>query len=244
MNGGTEAKRSIPYDELAAHYRSVSAARAAYLRAVEEIIIRRIAGNAASLLDVGSADGHRAMRIAQSAHISNVVLVEPSASMRNLCRQNTQAVVWPLRAEELPEAEERFSVITCLWNVLGHVETNQKRLAALTRMRRLLSDDGVIFIDVNNRYNAVNYGVLPTVGRMLYDFIAPSETNGDAQVTWRFGEQQIRSPTHVFTPREIAKLLYDADLIVKQKFAVDYRTGHVRGSTLAGQLLFELGKNA
>ena len=100
--------------------------------------------------------------------------------MRKLCRQNTQAAIWPLRAEELPEAEDRFSVITCLWNVLGHIETNQKRLAALARMRRLLSDDGVIFIDVNNRYNAVNYGVLPTVGRMLYDFIVPSETNGDA----------------------------------------------------------------
>ena len=110
--------------------------------------------------------------------------------MRKLCRQGTQAVIWPLRAEELPEVEDRFSVITCLWNVLGHVETNQKRLTALTRMRRLLSDDGVIFIDVNNRYNAVNYGVLPTIGRMLYDFIAPAETNGNAQVTWRFGEQQ------------------------------------------------------
>ena len=70
MNGETEAKRSIPYDELAAHYRSVSAARAAYLRAVEEIIIRRIAGNANSLLDVGlrrrpSGDAHCTV----SAHI-------------------------------------------------------------------------------------------------------------------------------------------------------------------------------
>lgn len=243
MNGATEGERSIPYDELAAHYRSVSAARAAYLRAIEEIIIQRITGAASSLLDVGSADGHRAMRIAESAHISNVVLVEPSAGMRKLCGQRTQAVIWPLRAEELPDAEDRFSVITCLWNVLGHIETNQKRLTALTRMRRLLGDDGVIFIDVNNRYNAVNYGVLPTVGRMLYDLVAPSETNGDAQVTWTFGAQRIQSPTHVFTPREIATLLRDAGLIVKQKFAVDYRTGQVRRSTFAGQLLFELGKN-
>ena len=243
MNGATEATRSLPYDELAAHYRSVSADRAVYLRAIEEIIIRRIAGNADSLLDVGSADGHRAMRIAGLAHISSVVLVEPSAGMRKFCQQNTQAEIWPVRAEELPEAESRFSVITCLWNVLGHIETNQKRLTALARMRRLIRDDGVIFVDVNNRYNAMNYGVLPTVGRMLHDLVAPSETNGDAKVTWTFGEQQIRSPTHVFTPREVAKLLYDADLSIKQKFAVDYRTGQVRGSTFAGQLLFELTKN-
>ena len=133
MNGATEATRSIPYDELAAHYRSVSADRAVYLRAIEEIIIRRIAGNADSLLDVGSADGHRAMRIAGLAHISSVVLVEPSAGMRKFCQQNTQAEIWPVRAEELPEAESRFSVITCLWNVLGHIETNQKRTHSISK---------------------------------------------------------------------------------------------------------------
>ena len=185
MTGANETDRLTPYDELAPSYGFVSAARDAYLRAVDEIIVSRIAGNANSLLDVGSADGHRAMRIAKSARISNVILVEPSAGMRNLCLKNTSAEIWPHRAEELPETEDRFSVITCLWNVLGHVETNQKRLTALVKMRRLLSDDGVIFMDVNNRYNALNYGLLPTVGRMLYDWIAPSETNGDAQVTWR-----------------------------------------------------------
>ena len=69
MNGGTEAKRSIPYDELAAHYPSVSAARAAYLRAVKEIIIRKIAGNADSLLDVGSADGGRCASHSQRTYL-------------------------------------------------------------------------------------------------------------------------------------------------------------------------------
>ena len=130
MTGANETDRLTPYDELAPSYGFVSAARDAYLRAVDEIIVSRIAGNANSMLDVGSADGHRAMRIADSARISNVILVEPSAGMRNLCLQNTRAEIWPHRAEELPETEDRFSVITCLWNVLGHIETNQMRMVA------------------------------------------------------------------------------------------------------------------
>jgi 2-polyprenyl-3-methyl-5-hydroxy-6-metoxy-1,4-benzoquinol methylase len=233
---------STPYDALAANYRSVSAARAAYLDAVEKIVIRLIAPNADSLLDIGSGDGHRAMRIAMAKNISNVVLVEPSHNMREFCRRNTPARIWSISAEELPAAADRFAVITCLWNVLGHIDNNQKRLTALKKMRLLLRDGGVMFIDVNNRYNAVTYGLLPTLGRMLYDVLAPSETNGDAQVTWRVGENAIQSPSHFFTPREIRKLLDDASLVVKQRFVLDYHTGKIRRSEFAGQLLFQVGK--
>jgi 2-polyprenyl-3-methyl-5-hydroxy-6-metoxy-1,4-benzoquinol methylase len=242
MEQELQTQPSTPYDALAANYRSVSAARAAYLDAVEKIIVRLIAPDADSLMDVGSGDGHRAMRIAMSKHISNVVLVEPSHNMREFCRRNTQARIWSISAEELPEIEDQFAVITCLWNVLGHIENNQKRLAALKKMRLLLRGDGIMFIDVNNRYNAVTYGLLPTLGRMLYDVLAPSETNGDAQVTWRFGEKSIQSPSHFFTPREIRKLLDGAGLVVKQRFILDYRTGKIRRSEFAGQLLFQVGK--
>jgi 2-polyprenyl-3-methyl-5-hydroxy-6-metoxy-1,4-benzoquinol methylase len=243
MNSEIEAEKQEPYDALAVHYRAVSEARAAYLNAVERILIQRIPEDASSLLDVGAGDGHRTLRLAQARNISNVVLAEPSREMRALCRrQNTGAEIWPVRAEDLPDVESRFSVITCLWNVLGHVEGREKRLAALRRMRVLLEDDGVIFIDLNNRYNAVNYGPLRTFGRMLYDAVIPSATNGDVHVTWHVGNGSIHSTSHVFTPREIAGLLHDAGLIIKQRFVVDYRTGELRRSVFAGQLLFELGK--
>ena len=173
MHSEIEAEKQAPYDALAVHYRAVSEARAAYLNAVEQILFQRIPKDASSLLDVGAGDGHRAMRLAKARNISNLVLAEPSHEMRRLCRQNTDAEIWPVRAEELPEADSRFSVITCLWNVLGHVEGREKRLTALRRMRVLLDDDGVMFIDLNNRYNAVNYGPLQTFGRMLYDAVAP-----------------------------------------------------------------------
>ena len=101
MNCAIEDERSIPYDELAAHYRSVSAIRTAYLRAVDEIIIRRIAGNAdSSWMSGPPTTANERCALQKSAHIPNVVLVEPSAGTRKLCRQNTPAEIWPLRAEE------------------------------------------------------------------------------------------------------------------------------------------------
>ena len=56
-------------------------------------------------------------------------------------------------AEDLP-ANERFDVITCLWNVLGSVVDSDRRLRALKKMGSLLTEHGRLFVDVNNRYNA------------------------------------------------------------------------------------------
>ena len=78
--------------------------------------------------------------------------------------------VWRARAEELAsggfESAERFDVITCLWNVLGHVPTAEKRLHALSAIASLLTPNGRFFLDVNHRYNARSYGVFPTAATM------------------------------------------------------------------------------
>jgi 2-polyprenyl-3-methyl-5-hydroxy-6-metoxy-1,4-benzoquinol methylase len=71
-----------------------------------------------------------------------------------------------------------FDAILCLWNVLGHIESNQKRLTALKNMKGLLSPKGTIFIDVNNRYNANSYGYFRTLGRLLFDVIHPPKKRG------------------------------------------------------------------
>ena len=53
---------------------------------------------------------------------------------------------------------ETFDVITCLWNVLGHVREFENRVRAMRAMKKLLSPEGRCFIDVNHRYNARAYG--------------------------------------------------------------------------------------
>lgn len=231
------------YDALAPHYREHSNKKAAYLEAVERIVIQRIPPGARSLLDVGAGDGVRAVRIAQARQISTLVLAEPCEAMIALCRQQPATEVWPVAAEALPETSQRFDVITCLWNVLGHVSDHAARVTALQNMRRLLAENGVIFFDVNNRYNARSYGWLEIVRRIFQDLLNPSEAHGDASFDWHIDGKTIRAMGHVFKPGEVANLVCEAELKVNRRYVVDYQTGQQLRFVFGGQLLCEVGKD-
>ncbi|MDQ3919151.1 MAG: class I SAM-dependent methyltransferase, partial [Acidobacteriota bacterium] len=201
-----EGPRASAYDALAPHYRAYSQAKKDYLRAVNEIVTSRLPAGTHSLLDVGAGDGVRARDIARALGVQRLVLAEPSPAMADLCRRLNCVEVWQIGAEELPESAQKFDAVTCLWNVLGHVETQAKRLAALQRMRALLADGGLVFLDVNNRCNARAYGTLKTAARALFDLVSPTEANGDVSFEWQVGGRRIRARGHVFTPREVESL--------------------------------------
>jgi SAM-dependent methyltransferase len=217
--------------------------RAEYLNAVDQLLIRYISAGADSLLDVGAGDGLRAARLAESRQFQTLVLVDPSEVMATFCRQRNATEVWSTAAEELPESDHRFDVITCLWNVLGHVPDHKSRLTALRRMGSLLTEGGQIFLDVNNRYNARAYGWLPTLGRVLYDKVRPSVTNGDVKFSWHVDDSVIQTRGHVFTPGEMANLINRSGLKIGRRFTVDYQTGELRQTIFAGQLLYELRRD-
>ena len=93
-----------------------------------------------------------------------------------------------MRAEELHLVEAEFDVITCLWNVLGHIFPAASRAEVLRQFARLVSPQGRIFVDVHHRYNARHYGAIPTALRFLHDRLRWSETNGDVVVAWDVGQ--------------------------------------------------------
>src|SRR6266849_2953412 len=126
----------VAYDAFAPHFKSYSETRKRYLRKVEEIVALHL-GNVRSMLDVGAGDGNRALRIARSANVTRLVLMEPSAGMRALCRQDTE--IWACDALEVPDQSSAFEVITCLWNVLGHVSGAEQRRLVLAKLKRLLA---------------------------------------------------------------------------------------------------------
>jgi SAM-dependent methyltransferase len=249
------------YDRLAAHYADLSHRRELYLRGVEREIISRIPKGSRSLLDVGAGDGIRALRIASQMRIERVVLVEPSKEMAS--RSGKLAEVWPVRAEDLlldtadenrracgPGTDEgvrphtilsnsiteRFDIITCLWNVLGHIPTEAKRLSALTAIAGLLAPQGLFFLDVNHRYNVSSYGVLPTSARWIHDLFSPGETNGDVLANW--GEAGISTYGHVFTHSEIMRLCGAARLDLEERLVIDYDDGRIRRFAFEGNLLY------
>src|ERR1700747_3407385 len=111
-----------------------------------------------------------------------------------------RAEVWPIRAEDLDRGcaekvgqehracgpwtdenvspnvtSQQFDIITCLWNVLGHVPTPEKRLRALRAVARLLAPHSRFFLDVNHRYNLSCYGILPTSARWIRDLFSAAE---------------------------------------------------------------------
>jgi SAM-dependent methyltransferase len=229
------------YDTLAPHYRHISQARAAYLSAVNQVILSRISAGARSLLDVGAGDGVRAMQIASAANLSTVVLVEPSEKMARLCSASGTTEVWQINAEEIA-ATPSFDVVTCLWNVLGHIPTSVRRLEALRRMCEALTPNGRLFIDVNNRYNAPAYGWLKSFRRMAYDWVSPADENGDVEFIWHVDNQAIPGRGHVFTPREMRRLIRAAGLRIERLYVIDYQTGRQKRGCFQGQLLYELVK--
>lgn len=230
------------YDVLAPHYRDYAAARAAYLDAVDRLVIERIPQGASSMLDVGAGDGSRSVRIGKARGIATLVLAEPCQEMLTQGQGLEGVEVWSVAAEELPETDRRFDVITCLWNVLGHVPNHDCRVQALRKMGGLLTNQGRLFLDVNNRHNARAYGMWRVFGRIAYDAMFPRNTKGDAYYTVRAGDAEVCAMGHLFHPGEMQRLFLAAGLDVRGRSVIDYRTGQRHKTPWEGQLFYELGR--
>lgn len=226
------------YDRIAPVYARVAEGRRAYLEAVDRLIVARIPPGSRSFLDVGTADGARAARIAEAAGLREVVLLEPSPRMRSYCP--AQATMWEMRAEDLHRRQGSFDVVTCLWNVLGHILPSAARLEVLRQFARLVSPPGKIFIDVNHRYNARHYGALKTALRFLRDKASTPGCHGDVRVVWDVEGRPCATTGHVFTDREFTALAHTAGLAIERRFVVDYASGVTRRWSFEGNLLYEL----
>jgi 2-polyprenyl-3-methyl-5-hydroxy-6-metoxy-1,4-benzoquinol methylase len=226
------------YDRLAAHYADLSAKHEPYLRSVENVVISRITRGSQSLLDVGAGDGSRALRLTAESGIKRVVLIEPSTEMVGSSADHAEA--WPIRAEDLnaESISERFDIITCLWNVLGHIPTAERRQRALSAISGLLSRKGKFFLDVNHRYHLRSYGVLPTSTRWIHDLFHRNERNGDVITKWSVGDTSISTYGHVFTHREIMRLAHATGLELEERIVIDYQDGRLRRWSIQGNLLY------
>ena len=226
------------YDRIAPVFARLAEQRRPYLDRIDHLVLSEIPPGSRSLLDVGSGDGARARRIARARDVAELVLLEPSQAMQSL--GPTDATVWTMRAEELHSVQATFDVITCLWNVIGHLSPATARIEVLRQFARLLSPDGRIFVDVNHRYNARLYGRMRTALRWLRDQVSWDEKNGDVTVTWNVGKMPCTTLGHVFTGKEFRSLSLAAGLSTEKVFVVDYTTGELRRRSWQGNLLYVL----
>lgn len=224
------------YGRIAPSFACVAAQRKAYLERVDALVIAGVPPGSRSLLDVGAGDGTRALRIARTAGVDEVTLLEPSAEMRR--RWAADVTAWTMRAEDLRTAQGRFDVITCLWNVIGHIFPASNRTEVLRQFARLLAPGGKVFFDVSHRYNASHYGTLPTLERLVYDWILPNERNGDVPVAWDLPEARCETIGHVFTHKELCRIMQAAGLRIEQRYVIDYASGALMRWGFQGHLLY------
>ena len=223
------------YDRIGPAFARIAEKRKSYLDSIDRLVVSGIPLGSRSMLDVGAGDGRRARRIAHARDIAELVLVEPSVAMQ--CPGPKSLTI---RAEELHAVEAEFDVITCLWNVLGHVFPSAGRLEVLRQFARLASPCGRIFIDVHHRYNVRQYGAIPTALRFLRDRLRWNETNGDVEVAWDVENVRCTTRGHVFTHREFRSFAKLAGLNIANRFVVDYATGECRRWSIEGHLLYVL----
>lgn len=231
----------IAYDQVAPVFARIAEKRREYLDSIDGLVISGIPPGSRSMLDVGSGDGTRARHIARARDIAELVLVEPSVAMQGGC---LDAKLQTMRAEELHSVDAEFDVITCLWNVLGHIFPSASRLEVLRQFARLVSSQGRIFVDVHHRYNTRHYGAISTALRFLRDRLSWKESNGDVVVAWDFEDVRCATRGHVFTHREFRSLAQAAGLNIETRFVVDYATGECRRWSIEGHLLYVLGRTA
>lgn len=82
-------------------------------------------------------------------------------------------------AASAPRVSGQFDLVTCLWNVLGHVHGAAQRCRALANLAWLLAPDGLLILDVNNRWNVRSYG-WRAIRNIVYGASEIAETSGSS----------------------------------------------------------------
>ena len=227
------------YDAIGDTYTRESQARQPYLDAIDAIVVdRAVAAGARTLLDVGCGDGRRLRRIVDQTGVA-AVGIDSSPRMVATAREagieaHVVDIVDPGPA--WPFDGRGFDIVTALWNVVGHVGGPTDRHRALATMRGLLDDAGQLILDVNNRYNAAEYGWLAAVRNRVNDALRRG-SGGDFVIRRTVDGRDVETMTHVFSPGEIEALVHAAGLTPIESRFVDYADGRTDRGRWSGQTL-------
>lgn len=226
------------YDSVADDYVAISSARSEYLSAVDQIVVNNLRSlQVERLLDIGAGDGRRTKHLADSLGVRQVTAIERSSKMAAAGKQifDMNVLVGDFLELELPDGY--FDAVVSLWNVFGHIPNKRDRVEALRKISMTLKPTGKCIIDVNNRYNACNYGWLTVVQNVLNDLMGKSDSG------WfplEVGHVQAR--VYIHRPSELKHYLSGINLRIDKTYYVDYRTGIVKRMPWEGQCVYVMSR--
>tara|TARA_R110001583_G_scaffold8965_21_gene42390 strand:+ start:295 stop:987 length:693 start_codon:yes stop_codon:yes gene_type:complete len=226
-----EANSELYYSHM--DLREASSGASLYLGAVDKAILSNINFGPRSYLDVGCGDGIRAQRLVDYLQPSSAVFIDSSPEMIEKASKLGVANCFCRSILNLDEAN-KYDVITCLWNVLGHLENKQIRREALNQIYTSLTPEGLFFIDFNNRYNIYHYGLRGVFCNFLKDlFKVPSAGWFPLNST---------SSVYIHNFMEAKNLLKSCGFRVKKTYTINYKTGSFHRLPYLGQTLFVVSK--
>ena len=226
------------YDQLSQEYDHELAHRAAYVKAINDLVIELSVSMAArTIIDVGCGNGTRLQRILGQTELAGVGIDESPRMIAEARERGVEAqvvdIAAPLNRGALPC--QQFDLAIALWNVLGHIPRREERVAALRNMRSLMGPGGAIVFDVNNRYNAAHYGWWRAGRNWLRDRMSP-QRSGDFTVQRTISGSAVATVVHVFSLREVRALCSEAGLQPAKIHFIDYLHGKPVRGQWAGQL--------
>jgi len=227
------------YDQIVSHYDQISEKKDRFLIGIERIILESMAKVVINrYLDIGCGNGIRSNRIIRALNPGRSVLLDESHKMIEQVRKIVDDSTDVIESNFLNfYTKDRFSLITCLWNVLGHLDSRDTRLDFLRKIYELLGEDGTVFIDVNNRYNMQYYGVSNVLHNITRDLLTKS---GAGLFQLKFSGDV--SHVYIHHPFELDGIISKAGFSRFKKFYVDYDTGVSKRSFFSGQILYQLHK--
>ena len=203
-----------------------------YIESINNLIFNYVSKPVNYYLDAGGGDGIRASAISKKINAKHTVLIDRSQSMIDLVKSKNFKYVSRIKIADF-KYNQKFNLITCLWNVMGHIDSRKERLASLVNLRKLLSEDGLLIIDVNNRYN-FNYGLVNVFKNIIKDIFP---YNSKKKGWFRFEHREKFFPVYLHSPFEILRDLKHIGFKDFKTFTVDYNNGKIYRNLFFGQLL-------
>lgn len=224
------------YNDIADAYRNISESRKNFLDAIDNYIIESCAENKPTYLDIGAGDGYRSLKISKGIKAKKTVLLDNSDQIlaKIESKDNVKLVINSILDFESPI---KFNLITCLWNVLGHVGDFEDRKNVFIKIETLLADDGVFIFDVNNRYNIAHYGMKNVMNNINAEHQTPEKAGW-----FTLNQDGHKTNVYVHNPFEIDSYLKDINLKVEKVEYIDYSTGEKKETFFEGQLLYYIKK--
>lgn len=164
------------------------------------------------VIDLGCGNGRHLIPLAEKAN--RAYGLDISEKMLETARKNNRAKCTNISLIQgsvatLPFHDNSFDAGLFI-ATLHHVPTNQKRIQALSEIKRVLKPEGTLLISVWARYQE------RFVLHFIYDFISRllfhrAGEYGDILVEWKH-EEKVSRFYHLFTLNEIKQLILEAGL--------------------------------